>query len=44
MLKPDPANETQQNGTIDEAIPANIIFCDINEAVATLLSPMGEDS
>ena len=37
MLKSDPANETQWNGTIDEAIHANIIMGDISETVATLL-------
>ena len=43
ILKPDPVNETQWNGTIDEIICANIIMRDISETVATLLSPMGED-
>jgi hypothetical protein len=43
MLKPDPANDTRWNGTIDETVRAKMIMGDVSETLAILLSPDGDD-
>jgi hypothetical protein len=44
MLKPDPANDTRWNGTIDETVRANMIMGDVSETLKVLLRPGGDDS